>query len=136
MKKEDFHKGQTVWVYLVGNAARGKKTTEERVQEWEVISVGRKYITARPRGVMSGWDVKFEIDEDFCQVYNHGCANYVLYLSKEAILEDVWRGKTRKYIKESVNWYSPIIGRMSDEDLKTVSEIFKKYDKDVEKDPP
>lgn len=28
MKKEDFHKGQTVWVYLVGNASRYCKTEE------------------------------------------------------------------------------------------------------------
>lgn len=34
MKKKDFHKGQTVWIYLVGNAARGTKTLEERIQEW------------------------------------------------------------------------------------------------------
>lgn len=36
MEKKDFHKGQTVWIYLVGNAARGTKTLEERIQEWEV----------------------------------------------------------------------------------------------------
>lgn len=35
VKKKDFHKGQTVWIYLVGNAARGTKTLEERIQEWE-----------------------------------------------------------------------------------------------------
>ena len=49
MRKEDFKKGQAVWLYLVGNAARGKKDKEERIKEYEVISVGRKYITVQPK---------------------------------------------------------------------------------------
>ena len=68
MKKEDFYKGQTVWVYLIGNAARGKKTTEERIQEWEVVKVGRKYITAKPKS--GGWEQRFDIEktsQSLCQ---------------------------------------------------------------------
>lgn len=133
MKKEDFHKGQIVYVYLVGNAARVKKTAEERIQEWEVVSVGRKYITARPRGTGLWFDTKFEIENDFRQVYTYGCADYILYLSKEDILQDIWRGSTRKYISQCASWSSPIVGRMSDEDLQTISEIFRKYNKDGEK---
>ena len=131
MKKEDFHKGQTVWVYLTGNAARGKKTTEERIQEWEIVSVGRKYITARPKGITGTYcDEKFEIQNNFRQVYTYGCADYVLYLSREDILQDVWQSQTREYIRRCARWESPIVGAMSDEDLQTVSEIFRKYDKD------
>ncbi len=64
MKKEDFHVGQKVWVYLTRNAARWMKP-EERIQEWEVVSVGRKYITvARSRG---GSEVRFNADEGFRQ---------------------------------------------------------------------
>lgn len=131
MRKEDFYKGQTVWVYLTGNAARGKKTTEERIQEWEVISVGRKYITARPKGRIGAYcDEKFEIENNFHHVYTYGSANYVLYLSKEDILKDVWRSQIREYIRRCARWESPITGMMSDEDLQTVLEIFRKYDKD------
>lgn len=130
MRKEDFHKGQTVWVYLTGNAARGKNTTEERIQEWEVVSVGRKYITARPKGTGLWLDTKFDIKNNFQQVYTYGCADYVLYLSKEDVLQDVWRSQTREYIRRCARWESLIIGIMSDEDLQTVSEIFRKYDKD------
>lgn len=130
MKKEDFRKGQTVWVYLTGNAARGKKTTEERIQEWEVVSVGRKYITARPKGTGLWFDTKFDIENNFWQVYTYGSANYVLYLSKEDILQDVWRSQTREYIRRCARWESQIVRMMSDEDLQAVSEIFRKYDKD------
>ena len=47
MKKEGFKVGQTVYVYLIGDAARRKKTDEKRIEEWEVISIGRKYIKAK-----------------------------------------------------------------------------------------
>lgn len=131
MKKEDFHKGQTVWVYLTGDAARRKNTTEERIQEWEIVSVGRKYITARPKGTGLRFDTKFEIENDFRHVYTYGSANYVLYLSKEDIFQDVWRNQTREYIRRcTTRWESPIVGMLSDEDLHMVSEIFRKYDKD------
>lgn len=132
MKKEDFHKGQKVWVYLIGNAARRKKTVEERIQEWEVVSVGRKYITARPKGMISGCETKFEIENDFRQVYQYGCADYVLYLQKEDILHDIWRSKTSTYIKKCCGFGSSVVGQMSDKDLQAVSDIFKKYDKDGE----
>ena len=51
MEKKDFYKGQTVWVYLVGNAALRCPSQEKRVQEWEVLSIGRKYITCCPKRV-------------------------------------------------------------------------------------
>ena len=44
MEREDFHKGQKVCVYLIGNAAIRKKTDEERIKEWTVSSIGRRYI--------------------------------------------------------------------------------------------
>lgn len=88
MKKEDFHKGQKVWVYLIGDAARGKESIEERIQEWKVVSVGRKYITARPKGRTGAYfNEKFEIENDFQHVYTYGSANYILYLSKEDIFQ-------------------------------------------------
>ena len=51
-KKEDFTKGQTVFIYMVGNAARCcKPGIESRIQEWEVKTVGSKYITAVEKNV-------------------------------------------------------------------------------------
>lgn len=38
-KKENFSKGQTVFIYVVGNAARYcKPGIENRIQEWELTS--------------------------------------------------------------------------------------------------
>lgn len=129
MRKEDFHKGQTVWAYLIGSSAIGKKTTEERIKEWEVISVGKKYVVAKPKDSFLERETRFEIENGF---YKDGCCidNCRIYLTKEDIFNDVWRSQTREYIRRCTQWESPIVGTMSDEDLQTVLEIFKKYDKD------
>lgn len=45
-KRDDFQKGQTVYVYVVGDAAKYcAPGIENRIQEWEVKTVGTKYIT-------------------------------------------------------------------------------------------
>ena len=64
-KKEDFTKGQTVFIYMVGNAARCcKPGIESRIQEWEVKTVGSKYITAVEKKC-SFREAKFSIENDF-----------------------------------------------------------------------
>lgn len=98
MKKEDFYKGQTVWVYLTGNAARGRKTTEERIQEWEVLKVGRKYITAKPK--VGGWEQRFDIENNFRHVYTYGTSDYELHLTEEEIYEEVERQNRIEYIEQ------------------------------------
>lgn len=127
MKKEDFYKGQNVWVYLVGNASRGIKTVEERIQEWEVVSVGRKYITAKPKGDGSGWEQKFEIANNFRHVYKYGVEDYELYLSKEDILHDIKRTQYLSFIEKCCRWENAIHRKLSDEELETVVEIFRRY---------
>lgn len=127
MKKEDFYKGQTVWVYLTGNAARGRKTTEERIQEWEVVTVGRKYITARPKSVY-GWEQKFDIENNFRHVYDRGTEDYVLYLTKEEIYEQIERNKCREYIENFCRWERRNLQKLSDDDLHAVVEIFQRYE--------
>ena len=129
MKKEDFYKGQTVWVYLMGNAARGRKTVEERIQEWEVISVGRKYITARQKDGCR-WEAKFDIENDFSHVYKFGSTDYELYLSKDEIYEQVKRSQRIRYIEQFCSWERRNLHRMSDEDLRVVVEVFKKYEQE------
>lgn len=132
MKKEDFHKGQIVWVYLIGNAARGLKTTDERIKEWEVVTVGRKYITVRPKGGL-GWEQKFDIENDFRHVYTFGCSDYELHLTKEEIYKQVERVERIEYIERFCNWSRRNLNRMNDEDLQTVEEIFKRYERCAEK---
>lgn len=127
MKKEDFHKGQTVWVYLIGNAAIGRKTIDELIQECEVVTVGRKYITARPKGAYS-WEQRFDIENNFRHVSDRGTEDYVLYLTKEEIYERIERNKYRKYIQDFCGWDRRNLQKLSDDDLHAVVEIFRKYE--------
>lgn len=127
MEKKDFHKGQTVWIYLVGNAARGTKTLEERIQEWEVVSVGRKYITCRDNNC-SWREAKFDIENDFRHVYDRGTENYVLYLSKEDILNEIYKSTLISNIVDTVMHNKSTIRKMSVEDLEIINEILKKHE--------
>ena len=126
MKKEDFYKGQTVWVYLVGNAARGRKTTEERIQEWEVLKVGRKYITAKPKS--GGCEQRFDIENNFRHVYTYGTSDYELHLTKEEIYKEIERSNRIEYIEQFCRWERRNLNKMSDDDLLAVVEIFKQYE--------
>lgn len=126
MEKEDFYKGQTVWVYLIGNAARGRKTTEERIQEWEVIKVGRKYITAKPKA--GCWEQKFDIGNNFQHVYTYGTSDYELHLTEEEIYEEVERQNRIEYIERFCRTGRRNLCKLSDGELLAVIEIFKQYE--------
>ncbi len=131
MEKKDFHKGQTVWIYLVGNAARGTKTLEERIQEWEVVSVGRKYITCRDNNC-SWREAKFDIDDDFRHVYKYGTADYILYLSKEDILNEIYKNTLISNIVNTVVYNRSRIRKMSVDDLEVINEILKRHEETLE----
>ena len=126
LRKEDFHNGQTVWVYLIGNAARGRKTTEERIQEWEIIKVGRKYITAKPKN--GGWEQRFDIENNFRHVYTYGTSDYELHLTEEEIYEEVERRERIAYIKNFCRWERRNLQKLSDGELSAIIEIFKNYE--------
>lgn len=126
MRKEDFKNGQTVWVYLVGNAAR-RVSEDKRIEEWEVVSVGRRYITAKPISC-SCPEVKFDMENNFRQKYNC-CQDYILFLQKEDIEKYLWKNETIRYIERSTSIGSGILPRMDIDDLKIVYDIFRKYDK-------
>ena len=126
MKKEDFYKGQTVWVHLVGNAARGRKTTEELIQEWEVLKVGRKYITAKSKS--GGWEQRFDIENNFRHVYTYGTSDYELHLTEEEIYEEIERKNRIEYIEQFCRWDRGKLCKLSDSELLSVVEIFKQYE--------
>lgn len=95
MNIKDFKVGQTVYVELTGNASRGK-TAEQCIEEWEIVSVGRKYVKANEIG--KTWkDATFEQRESdgrFVQKTNYS-PDYILYLTRQEI-EDKHE-KTRLY---------------------------------------
>lgn len=126
MTKDNFKKGQTVYIYLTGNAARGKKDLESCIEEHEVISVGRKYITTKSK--LCSWKIiKFDMENDFREVTEY-TRNYVLYLSKADIEHDLWRSQTERYINNMLRWDKRTLSKMSDEDLKAMQDILKKYE--------
>ena len=127
MRKEDFKKRQTVRNYPIGNAARGKKTKKERIKEYEVISIGRKYITVRPK--IGGWDVKFEIENDFREVVTSGGTDHLLFLSKEDIDVMLERQEKTRFVQQAFRWEKRIYSKLSDEDLDMIVDIARKYTK-------
>lgn len=78
MNIKDFKVGQTVYVELTGNASRGK-TPEQFIEEWEVTSVGRKYIKAckKESGIF-----RFETTFEF-QDYNERFVEKSAYSEKK-----------------------------------------------------
>ena len=90
MNLKDFKVGQTVWVQLTGNEARGKHG-DELIEEWEVVTVGKKYIHAKKKGYF--YPTVFEkreygYYEKFVQK-TEGCVNYILYASKAELEEEL-----------------------------------------------
>lgn len=90
MDLKDFKVGQTVWVQLTGNEARGKHG-DELIEEWEVVTVGKKYIHAKKKGYF--YPTVFEKREygyygKFVQK-TEGCVNYILYASKAELEEEL-----------------------------------------------
>lgn len=124
MRKEDFKVGQTAYVYLIGNAARGKKTDEERIEKWIVKLVGKKYITIENK---YGRKEKFNIENNFRHIYSCGGENYVLYPTEAALRLDLWRNDTRKTIRKCADLNSGIWKMLNDEELRTIYNILNKY---------
>ena len=90
MKKSDFTKGQTVYLFIIAgsNAHRDikDKPFKERILPATVLSVGSKYITVRP----DKWnfdEVRFCVDKNFQQKYEAGGADYDLFLSEQDIYD-------------------------------------------------
>ena len=90
MDIKDFKVGQTVWVQLTGNASRGKHGNE-LIEEWEVVTVGKKYVHARKKGC--SFPIKFEKRQygysgSFVEKTNC-CVDYILYASKDELEDEI-----------------------------------------------
>lgn len=78
MTKQDFHVGQTVYLFHEINYRSGA-TLEERIIETKVISVGRKYLAVDYWGRM-----EFDMTDNFRQKGPY-FPNFTLHLTKEEI---------------------------------------------------
>lgn len=124
MNIKDFKVGQTVYVELTGNASRGK-TAEQCIEEWEITSVGRKYIKAckKESGVFR-FETTFEYKENskrFVQKTDC-CVNYILYPTRQEIERKFEKSKLLNEVETFFrDWSKP--KKLSIEQLKRIKEI-------------
>lgn len=126
---KDFNVGQTVWVEVTGNASRGR-TVEECIEEWEITSVGRKYIKAGRRhkslGILN--ETVFEYRDNYKRFVQKAdcCVNYILYLTRQEIEEK--HEKSQLFLK-IIKWFNFSSERdISLEQLRLIYEILQKKD--------
>lgn len=122
MEIKDFKVGQKVWVRLTGNASRGK-SGNDLIEEWEVVSVGRKYVKAKKVGYSHSWEIEFEkrgYSERFVQKTNT-CVGYVIYESKQAILDEFEKSNLESKIYDFFKSYGN--KNISIEQLREISKI-------------
>lgn len=124
MNIKDFKVGQTVCVELTGNASRGKKP-EQCIEEWEITSVGRKYIKAgrKSDGGIRG-ERTFEYKESygrFVQKTNYSI-DYIIYETREEIERKFEKSKLLNEVETFFrDWSKP--KHLSTEQLKRIKEI-------------
>lgn len=125
MNIKDFKVGQTVYVELTGNASRGK-TAEQCIEEWEVASVGRKYIKAgeghKKWGIIR--ERTFEYRENYGRFVEKTdyCVDYILYLTRQEIERKFEKARLLNEVESFFrDWNKP--KNLSIEQLKRIKEI-------------
>lgn len=108
MNIKDFKVGQAVYVELTGDASRGK-TPEQHIEEWEITSVGRKYIKAckKESGIFR-FETTFEYRENygrFVQKTDYS-VNYILYLTRQEIEEKHEKNRLFQEIEQRFSYGS------------------------------
>lgn len=124
MNIKDYKVGQNVYIRLTGNAGRGK-TGEDLIEEWEVLSVGRKLIKAKRKGWRDYSAISFEQKESgyngqFVEKTNT-CVNYIMYESREAIENDLERESLLRKVSNYFNSYGE--KKISLESLRIIAEL-------------
>ena len=130
MKTKDFKVGQTVYIELNGNASRGKNVAE-CIEEWEITSVGRKYIKACKKIEKEFCrEITFEYKDNyksFVQKTDY-CIDYILYATKQEIEEKHEKYRLFWDIKERFKYDSQ--NNLSLKQLKAIYSILKENYKD------
>lgn len=122
--------GENVFVTLYGgNITRRKDMSLKNIDNWcfngEVVSVGRKYIKVKFKGMID----TFVIENDYEQKYTCGCPDYKIYLSKEEIVEERRSAELYSKVKMLFSSYTNPYG-YSSEDLEKIIEILSIYKED------
>lgn len=125
VKKEDFAVDQTVWVLQGANQIRDRRE-EVRFHECEVVSVQRKYITVKKKEGQYPWELRFDMTDGFTGAEDNLFAEELFLFQKDA--ED-YLAKMDK-VKEIRRLYPSMSYRLpdfSDDDVKSILDIFEKY---------
>lgn len=99
MSVKDFKVGQKIWVEMIGNEARRRKS-EDCIDEWEITHVGRKLLKA---GKRSGDKIYYETAFEYNDCYgrfaqrDNCCVNYILYATRQELEEE--QEKERKFFE-------------------------------------
>lgn len=130
MNIKDFKVGQKVYIELMGNIGR---RSSGRIEEWEITSVGRKYIKAgKPYNGQVWGDITFEFDEDrgiFVEKTN--CSiDYFLYATRQKIEDKIERERLYDEIRRTFNNYIPT-SNMTLECLRKIKNILNEYESEV-----
>lgn len=124
MNIKDFKVGQTVYIELTGNASRGRMP-EQCIEEWEITSVGRKYIKAGRKSDDGIWGERtFEYRENYGRFVEKTdcCVNYILYLKRKEIEEKHEKSRLIDEVGAFFrDWSKP--KKLSIEQLKRIKEI-------------
>lgn len=99
MDVRDFEVGQTVWIELRNNKARGLPE-DKLIEEWEVTKVGRKYLYAKEKSKF-GYEYGFYSRGDNYMVeHSDYTPDYYLYKTKEEIETEFDKRNKEKAIRE------------------------------------
>lgn len=126
MDIKDFKVGQIVFIRLVGNASRGK-SGDALIEEWEIVSVGRKLIKAKRKGLGDwavvtfekgnyGWNDRF-IEKTDC------CVDYVMFANRKEIEDEFERERLLAFVSEYFRGYGE--KKISLENLRKIAELIK-----------
>ena len=122
MKKEDFKKGQTVFLLQVKDVS--DLLLYERISPAEVVSVGGKFVT-----VDLDWHglIKFEIDYFFRQATTRA-PRFELYLTEEEIFEKYARRDLEDRADDAFCKGRRIVKRLTEDEINAIIEIIERYE--------
>ncbi|WP_291567166.1 MULTISPECIES: hypothetical protein [unclassified Clostridium] len=123
--------GQEIWVKIEDHSNAARRLNANNIEEWiykgEITKLGRKYVTVKFGRYEDGkinyfHEEKFNVEDDYRQVWTAGGADYKLYLTKQDILDEIESGKLYDQIKSEFSGYKNK-GRFTLDKLRMIKEI-------------
>ena len=108
MNIKDVKVGQSVYIELTGNACRGKSGAE-LIEEWEVVSVGRKLIKAKRKGWNDISAITFErrefgFGDHFVEKTDYS-VDYIMYANRKDLEDELERRDLLMFVRNYFGGY-------------------------------